>query len=61
MTRLFQDSMGNIPRIANKKVDRLICIDGKNFDGNILEMLVVWLKLRDEQCSSRFFLDAGCF
>ena len=55
MTRLFQDSTGNIPRIANKKVERLVCIDGENFDGNILKMLVVWLKLQDEQCWHRFF------
>lgn len=60
MTRFFQDDRGSISKIANKKINRLICIDGKNRNENILEMLVVWLKLQDEQCWYRFFLDAGC-
>ena len=60
MKRLFQDNRGNISEIADRKVDQLICIDGKKFERNILEILVVWLKLQDEQCWHRFFIDAGC-
>ena len=58
--RLFQDDKGSISIIVNKKIERLICIDEKNQNENILETILIWLKLQNEKCWHRFFIDAGC-
>lgn len=62
MKREFQDDKGCISNILNRKIETIICIGGRYIDTTILNLFAIWLKLHDESCWHRIFLDAGlCF
>lgn len=60
MSRVFQDNTGNIHHFIDKRVEQIVCIDDEDTNTNILDFLVIWLKLKNERRWYRLFLDARC-
>ena len=62
MTRIFQDTEGEITEILNKSIEQIICLDGVDRNNSFTNIFSIWLKVEQEKCWYRIFLNAGgCF
>ncbi|MGL6340766.1 MAG: hypothetical protein ACRC80_16695 [Waterburya sp.] len=60
MSRILQNDRGKITETIGKKIEKIICVSGEDAKIEIFSLLLIWLKLKSEQCWYRLFLDAGC-
>ncbi len=60
MTRIFQDDRGEFFELIDRAIEQIICIDGIDRHNTFTDIFLIWLKLKQEECWYRIFLDGGC-
>lgn len=59
MTRIFQDTEGEITELLDLSIEQIICIDGIDRNNVFTNIFLIWLKVEQEESWYRIFLDAG--